>query len=86
MVKSQERHKVYGSIVNAIKAGKLIEPFTAKDCIQNCCNLYKPPISKSTYPTFLPKHEEDNPGNNSKLFKRHSRGKYKCLRPFKYGF
>ena len=73
-------HKVYKSIVNAIRKGLLKEPFTSAD-FKNACQ----DLGDGTYNAFLAKHEENNPGGNSKLFKRVSRGKYKLLRPLKYG-
>ena len=73
-------HKVYTSIVNAIKAGKLIEPFSVED-FKNVCTGF----SAGTYNAFLHKHRLENPGGNSELFELISPGKFKCLRPFKYG-
>jgi hypothetical protein len=75
------RHKVYGAIIKAITAGKLIEPFTSQDFQKNC-----PGLGDGTYNAFLPKHTKGNPGGNSELFERVGPEKFRCLRPFKYGF
>jgi hypothetical protein len=75
------RHKVYAAIVRAIKTGKIIEPFTMQD-FKMCC----PCLGNGTYNAFLPKHTKGNPGGNSELFERVRPGKFRCLRPFKYGF
>jgi hypothetical protein len=74
------RHKLYRCIVEAIKKGKLKEPFTAKDVRRVC-----PQIAQNTPGTFLPKHRRNNPGDQSELFERVRRGQYKLLRPIKYG-
>ncbi len=73
-------HKVYSCIVTAVKARKLGEPFT-KDDFKNVC----PRFAEGTYNAFLHKHATGNPGNASELFRRVSPGKFKCIRPFKYG-
>ena len=73
-------HAVYRAVVRAVKRKSLMEPFNAKEFRKAC-----PGFADSTYGTFLGKHEENNPGGNSRLFKRVSRGVYKLLRPFKYG-
>jgi hypothetical protein len=75
------RHKVYDTIIKAITAGKLIEPFTSQDFQKHC-----PGLGDGTYNAFLPKHARGNPGGNSELFERVGPGKFRCLRPFKYGF
>ena len=74
-------HKVYSSIVNAVKTGRLKEPFTSADFRRAC-----PGIGEGTYQTFLHKHRVENPGGNSELFKQVAPGRYTCARPFKYGF
>ena len=73
-------HALYRDIVNAVRSGKLKEPFSAND-VKNACPGYSP----NTYHTFLPKHRKGNPGGNSELFERIEPGKYKLLRPIKYG-
>jgi hypothetical protein len=74
------RHLVYSAVVEAIKAGSLIEPFT-KGQFKIAC----PPFGIGTYNAFLDKHSKGNPGANSELFERVAPGQFKCLRPFKYG-
>jgi hypothetical protein len=74
------RHKVYESIVTAIKSGKMAEPFTRQDFEMSC-----PGFGNGTYNAFLYKHVRGNNISNSKLFERVAPGKFRCLRPFKYG-
>ena len=71
----------YREIVEAIKKGKLTEPFTANDVRKAC-----PGWGVNIYNVFLPKHRKGNPGNASELFERINPGEYKCIRPFKYGY
>lgn len=56
------------------------EPFSKLDFRATC-----PGLGKGTYNAFLDKHSEDNPGGNSKLFKRNGPGRFTCIRPFRYG-
>lgn len=74
------RHKLYGCIVRAFKSGNLNEPFRAGDLRKAC-----PGFAEGTCGTFLPKHRVGNPGGDSELFERVSRGRYKLVRPYKYG-
>ena len=74
-------HKTYFLIVEAVENGTLSEPFTTKDFKRACPNL-----GDGTYNAFLYKHREGNPGGNSELFIKISPGKFKCIRPYKYGF
>ncbi len=73
------KHRVYKAIISAVNNGSLVGPFSAKEFIDAC-----PGFASGTYRTFLAKHAEGNPGGNSELFIRVGRGRYKCLRPFKY--
>ena len=73
-------HKTYGAIVRAVKARTIKEPFTAKDLRNGGLG-----IPHNTCGTFPHKHAVGNPGNNSELFERVAPGKFRCLRPFKYG-
>jgi hypothetical protein len=73
-------HKVYQAIVTAVKAGTLLEPFSKEDFKVAC-----PGFGRGTYNAFLDKHSQGNPGANSELFKRESAGRFRCLRPFRYG-
>ncbi|MEA2033219.1 MAG: hypothetical protein U9N41_06515 [Euryarchaeota archaeon] len=74
-------HKIYRCIVEEVKSGTLKEPFT-KDDFRTAC----PKFGEGTYNAFLDKHRVGNPGGNSELFERVSPGKFKLVRPFKYGF
>jgi hypothetical protein len=72
-------HIVYAAIVKAIKTGVLLEPFSREDFRKAC-----PGLGSGTYNAFLDKHARGNPGGNSELFERVSRGRFCCLRPFRY--
>jgi hypothetical protein len=61
-------------IYDAVRLGRLQEPFTPK-MVQKAC----PGWAKATYGAFLPKHAEGNPGKNTVLFVRVSTGSY-CLK------
>ena len=74
------KHGVYTSIVQAVRQGRLKEPFTKRD-FRNAC----PGWGEGTYNAFLDKHTVGNPGGNSELFIRVAPGKFKLLRPIKYG-
>src|SRR5437867_10346403 len=58
-------HRVYESIVNAVRNGQLKEPFSRDDFRAACLRL-----GGGTYNAFLDKHAVDNPGKNSHLFIR----------------
>ena len=73
-------HKVYSAIVAAVKAGKLIEPFTNDDFRRAC-----PGLGEGTYQAFLHKHRKGNPGGVSELFELTNPGKFRLLQPFRYG-
>lgn len=73
-------HEVYASLVNAIKNGAILEPFTKKD-FKNAC----PGFGSGTYNAFLWKHQVGNKGGQSELFIKVSPGKFKLVRPIKYG-
>lgn len=75
------KHQVYSKIMEAVKDRRLHEPFSAGE-FRNAC----PGLAEGTYSTFLSKHTIGNPGGNSQLFERVSLGKYRCIRPFLYGF
>lgn len=74
------KHRVYGEIIKAVKAGILKEPFTVRDFKISC-----PDLGDGTYSAFLYKHRTGNPSANTELFERVSRGRFRCVRPFKYG-
>jgi len=74
------QHRVYRSIVQAVNTEKLSEPFTVADFEKAC-----PGFGEGTYLAFLYKHQKGNPGGNSELFEMTSKGKFKLIRPIKYG-
>jgi len=74
------RHKAYRCIVNAVRNGRLREPFT-KDDFRRAC----PGFGEGTYNAFLYKHMVGNPGGNSELFEKVAPGKFRLVRPIKYG-
>ena len=73
------KHSVYTSIVNAVKSGRLEEPFTSDDFKIAC-----PGFGKGTYRAFLWKHRVGNHDNKTELFIKVSPGRFKLVRPFKY--
>lgn len=73
------KHKVYTSIVDAVKSGSLEEPFTGEDFKKAC-----PHFGEGTYNAFLWKHRAGNLAGRTELFIKISPGKFKLLRPFKY--
>ena len=66
---------VYQMISNAIRNGRLEEPFTSYDFRQAC-----PGLGKGTYNAFLWKHRLGNPGRYNEYFKKVSPGKFRLLR------
>jgi len=74
------RHKVYACTVEAVKGGRLTEPFTKEDFRAAC-----PGFGNGTYNTFLDKHRVGNLGGNSELFERVALGRFRLVRPTKYG-
>ena len=74
------KHKVYSAIVRAVNNGTLKEPFTQYDFRHAC-----PGFGEGTYNAFLHKHRKGNPGGASELFELISPGKFRLLRPARYG-
>lgn len=74
------QHRVYSAIVQAVKTRRLKEPFGSREFKMAC-----PGFADGTYNVFLNKHRKGNPGGTSELFKRVSPGKFRVIRPFKYG-
>ena len=70
---------MYKSIVEAVKSGRLDEPFTRDDFRRAC-----PGFGEGTYTAFLSKHRVGNQGGNSELFVKVSLGLFKLSRPLKY--
>ena len=73
-------HRVYEAVVKAVRSGTLTGPFF-KDDFRAACRGF----GAGTYNGFLGKHSRGNPGGNSELFERASAGRFRCLRPFRYG-
>ena len=73
-------HKVYSQIIRAINNGILVEPF-ARNNFRKAC----PGLGEGTYNAFLDKHRLGNPGGNSELFEKVAPGRFKLIRPIKYG-
>lgn len=73
-------HRVYSATVAAVRAGRLTEPFSQRDFRRAC-----PGFAEGTYRVFLNKHRRGNPGGNSELFERVSPGRFRLLRPIRYG-
>lgn len=74
------QHNVYSAIVRAVKSKRLREPFGSKEFRATC-----PGFAEGTYNVFLNKHRKGNPGGNSELFIRVAPGRFRVIRPFKYG-
>ena len=74
------RHRVYKSIVEAVRNGTLKEPFTKDGFRRNCIGF-----AEGTYNAFLDKHSVGNPSGNSELFERVAPGKFRLVKPIKYG-
>ncbi len=74
------RHRTYAAIVKAVKAGTIKEPFTVKDLRNGGLG-----IPDGTCGTFPHKHALGNPDSQSELFERVAPGKFRCVRPFRYG-
>ena len=75
------KHMVYSTIITAVKNGRLKEPFSRNDLKSACKSLVE-----ETCNTFPSKHRKGNPGGNSELFEMVSKGKFKLIRPLRYGF
>lgn len=73
-------HRIYASIVAAVRAGTLREPFSNDDFRRAC-----PGFGEGTYNAFLHKHRLDNPGGNSEPFELVDPGRFRLLRPIRYG-
>ena len=72
-------HIVYRSIVGAVRAGRLVEPFSNSQFKDAC-----PGLGEGTYNAFLNKHREGNPGGNSELFSKPKPGRFQLIRPIRY--
>jgi len=74
------KHMVYSTIITAVKNGRLKEPFSINN-LKSKCNT----LAEGTCNVFLYKHRKGNPGGNSELFEMVSKGKFKLIRPIRYG-
>jgi hypothetical protein len=72
-------HRVYASIVAAVRSGVLKEPFGQADFRRAC-----PGFGGGTYQAFLYKHRLGNPSRTSELFELVGPGKLRLLRPIRY--
>ncbi len=72
-------HKVYIEIVNAIRRGRLKEPFSNND-FKNAC----PEFGEGTYNAFLWKHRKENLHGESELFELLRPNIFRLIRPIKY--
>jgi len=61
-------------IYTAVRGGRLREPFGPDDVRFAC-----PGQAPMTYGVFLSKHRVGNPGENTELFERVARGRYRVL-------
>ena len=73
-------HKVYSAIVMAIRSDKLSEPFGEKEFRAAC-----PSLGEGTYRAFLHKHTSGNTAGDTELFERVMPGRFRCIRPLRYG-
>ncbi len=73
-------HEVYRAITNAVKTGRLRERFSKEDFRTEC-----PGFRPGTYNTYLWKHRLGN-GKTSELFVLIVPDRFRCIRPFRYGF
>jgi hypothetical protein len=76
-------HKVYAALVEAVSAGRIVEPFGAADFRAGC-----PGFAEGTYRAFLWKHSGSDKveAKDSVLLERTRPGRFKLVRPFKYDF
>ena len=63
-----------GDIKEAVRTGRLKEPFRAADVKAAC-----PGWSDRTYSNFLPKHRKSNPGGYTEYFLQHPDGSYSLI-------
>ena len=70
------RGRIYRGIVEAVKQGRLSEPFTPKGFQRAVRGL-----ATGTYTVFLSKHRKGNPGGNSELFQQVGKGLFGLLKP-----
>ena len=78
-----KHHKVYGALVEAVTGGRLAEPFGQADFRRAC-----PGFAEGTYRAFLWKHSRggQREPTDTVLLERSAPGRFRLVRPFKYGF
>jgi len=72
-------HRVYSAIVKAVELGSLVEPFSINDFRKAC-----PGFAEGTYKAFPYKHKLGN-GSTSELFVKVGIGRFKLVKPIRYG-
>lgn len=75
------QHQAYKVIIQLVKSRKLREPFSPLDIAHATRQRY----NRETLRRFPSKHKKGNVGNDSELFVYLKSGKYRLIRPFKYG-
>jgi hypothetical protein len=73
-------HEVYEAIVSAVRSGQLEEPFSQMGFRRAC-----PGFREGTYKAFLYKHRLGNRGGDTELFELVQPGRFRLLRPIRYG-
>ena len=69
----------YAKIVRAVKSKKLKEPFVPHDLVRACR------IGSEAASSYPSRHRRGNPQKKPAYFERTKGGKYRLVRPFKYG-
>lgn len=73
-------HRVYAAIVDAVRTGRLQEPFSPGQFREAC-----PGLGEGTYRAFLAKHRVGNLGDQSELFEWTAPASFRLVRPIRYG-
>jgi hypothetical protein len=74
-------HRVYSRIIEVVAIGHLAEPFGNAEFAQAT-----PELGHGTHNAFLHKHAVGNPDGNTELFERVAPGRFRLVRPLRYGF
>ena len=74
--------KIYPPIVDAVKSGKLKEPFNSNQLKIACKGK---DIKESVVGSYATRHRKGNPGKRTEYFEKVAQGKFKLIRPFKHG-
>ena len=78
---SSKQHGTYARIISAVKSKRLAEPFFPKDVPKAC----RAKNNAETFRKFPSAHRKKNPYNHRELFVQLKDGRYKLIRPFRYG-